>query len=186
MKKSRARKYVVAGVILLALVAVGYYYLGTGSSKDEEQYLTVDVTRGSVRRTVSSTGTLQAVITVQVGSQVSGRVQELSADFNSVVKKGQTLALIDPANFDAQLERAKASLATAQATVKSSDANLLNRQAELLSSKANVEAAQVTLEEAKRQLTRSQQLSKERAGTGERPGHCGRGQGTPFSGEGTG
>ncbi len=162
MKKSRARKYVVAGVILLALVAVGYYYLGTGSSKDEEQYLTVDVTRGSVRRTVSSTGTLQAVITVQVGSQVSGRVQELSADFNSVVKKGQTLALIDPANFDAQLERAKASLATAQATVKSSDANLLNRQAELLSSKANVEAAQVTLEEAKRQLTRSQQLSKER------------------------
>ncbi len=162
MKKNRTRKYVVVGVILLALVAVGYYYLGTGSSNDEEQYLTVDVTRGSVRRTVSSTGTLQAVITVQVGSQVSGRVQELSADFNSVVKKGQTLALIDPANFDAQLERAKASLATAQATVKSSDANLLNRQAELLSSKANVEAAQVTLEEAKRQLTRSQQLSKER------------------------
>ncbi len=162
MKKNRARKYVVVGVVLLALVAAGYYYLGTGSSEDEEEYLTVDVTRGSVRRTVSSTGTLQAVITVQVGSQVSGRVQELYADFNSVVKKGQTLAIIDPANFEAQLERAKASLATAQAAVKSSDANLLNRQAELISSKANVEAAQVTVEEARRQLTRSRELSKDR------------------------
>ena len=162
MKKNRARKYVVVGVVLLALAAAGYYYLGMGASTDEEEYLTVDVTRGSVRRTVSSTGTLQAVITVQVGSQVSGRVQELSADFNSVVKKGQTLALIDPANFEAQLERAKASLATAQAAVKSSDANLLNRQAELISRKANVRASQVTLEEAQRQLKRSRELSKDR------------------------
>ena len=162
MKKNRARKYVVVGVVLLALAAAGYYYLGMGASTDEEEYLTVDVTRGSVRRTVSSTGTLQAVITVQVGSQVSGRIQELSADFNSVVKKGQTLALIDPANFEAQLERAKASLATAQAAVKSSDANLLNRQAELISSKANVRASQVTLEEAQRQLKRSRELSKDR------------------------
>ena len=162
MKKNRARKYVVVGMVLLALVVAGYYYLGKGSGQDEEEYLTVDVTRGSVRRTVSSTGTLQAVITVQVGSQVSGRILELYADFNSVVKKGQTLAIIDPANFEAQLERARASLATAQAAVKSSDANLLNREAELISSKANVEGAQVTLEEAKRQLTRSRQLSKDR------------------------
>ncbi len=161
MKNNRTRKFVAVGVVLLVFVAGGYYYLGT-ASKDEEQYLTVDVTRGSVRRTVSSTGTLQAVITVQVGSQVSGRVKELSADFNSVVKKGQTLAVIDPANFEAQLERAKAQLATAQATVKSSEANLINRQAELTSSQANVEASQITVEEAQRQLRRSQELSKEK------------------------
>ena len=161
MKNNRTRKFVAVGVVLLVFVAGGYYYLGT-ASKDEEHYLTVDVTRGSVRRTVSSTGTLQAVITVQVGSQVSGRVKELSADFNSVVKKGQTLAVIDPANFEAQLERAKAQLATAQATVKSSEANLINRQAELTSSQANVEASQITVEEAQRQLRRSQELSKEK------------------------
>ena len=162
MKKSRVPKYVVVVLVLLIAAAGVYYYVGPGSGETEEEYLTVDVTRGTVRRTVSSTGTLQAVITVQVGSQVSGRIQELYADFNSVVKKGQTLAVIDPANFEAQLERAKASLATAEATVKSADANLINRQAELLSSKANVQASQVTLEEAERQLKRSQELSKDR------------------------
>ena len=114
-----------------------------------------------MRRTVSSTGTLQAVVTVQVGSQVSGRIQELHADFNSVVKKGQVLALIDPANFEAQRERAQAQLATAQASVKNAEATLINRRAELSSAKANVEVSRVALKEAERQQKRAEGLFKD-------------------------
>jgi HlyD family secretion protein len=100
-------------------------------------------------------------VTVQVGSQVSGRIQELHADFNSVVKKGQVLALIDPANFEAQRERAQAQLATAQASVKNAEATLVNRRAELSSGKANVEVARVALKEAERQHKRAQGLFKD-------------------------
>ena len=134
----------------------GYSYWKRKGKNPQDKYLTVKVDRGNVRRTVSSTGTLQAVVTVQVGSQVSGRVQELHADFNSVVKKGQVLALIDPANFEAQRERAQAQLATAQASVKNAEANLVNRRAELASAKANVEVSRVALKDAERQQKRTQ------------------------------
>ena len=149
-------------LLLLLIAAAGYAYFGNGKDDSESEYITVEVSRGSVRRTVSSTGTLQAVITVQVGSQVSGRIKELYADFNSVVKKNQLLAVIDPANFEAQRERARASLATSQASVKSAEANLINRRAELISSKANLEASRVAQKEAERQLKRSQGLFGDR------------------------
>jgi HlyD family secretion protein len=67
--------------------------------------------------TVSSTGTLNAVITVQVGSQVSGQIKELSADFNSEVREGQVIARIDPENFEARVRQADAELAVARANV---------------------------------------------------------------------
>ena len=149
-------------LLLLLIAAAGYAYFGNGKDDSESEYITVEVSRGSVRSTVSSTGTLQAVITVQVGSQVSGRIKELYADFNSVVKKNQLLAVIDPANFEAQRERARASLATSQASVKSAEANLINRRAELISSKANLEASRVAQKEAERQLKRSQGLFGDR------------------------
>ena len=158
MRKKRTLRTVVTIILVLAVSAAGYLYLGPSDSQPGEDYLTVPVSRGDVRRTVSSTGLLQAVVTVQVGSQVSGRIQELHADFNSVVKKGQTLAIIDPANFEAQLERAKASLATAEAAVKSAAANLINREAELESARANVEVGEVNLQEAERELKRSREL----------------------------
>ena len=158
MRKKRTLRTVVTIILVLAVSAAGYLYLGPSDSQPGEDYLTVPVSRGDVRRTVSSTGLLQAVVTVQVGSQVSGRIQELHADFNSVVKKGQTLAIIDPANFEAQLERAKASLATAKAAVKSAAANLINRKAELESARANVEVGEVNLQEAERELKRSREL----------------------------
>ncbi len=158
MRKKRTLRTVVTIILVLAVSAAGYLYLGPSDSQPGEDYLTVPVSRGDVRRTVSSTGLLQAVVTVQVGSQVSGRIQELHADFNSVVKKGQTLAIIDPANFEAQLERAKASLATAKAAVKSAAANLINRKAELESARANVEVGEVNLQEAQRELKRSREL----------------------------
>ena len=158
MRKKRTLRTIVTIILVVAVAAAGYLYLGPSDSQPGEDYLTVPVNRGDVRRTVSSTGLLQAVVTVQVGSQVSGRIQELHADFNSVVKKGQTLAIIDPANFEAQLERAKASLATAKAAVKSAAANLINRKAELESARANVEVGEVNLQEAERELKRSREL----------------------------
>ena len=158
MRKKRIRRTLVTLILVLVVSAAGYLYLGPSQTQPGDDYLTVPLSRGDVSRTVSSTGLLQAVVTVQVGSQVSGRIRELYADFNSVVKKGQTLAIIDPANFEAQLERAKASVATAKAAVKSAEANLINRKAELESARANVEVSEVNLKEAERDLERSREL----------------------------
>ena len=152
------RNLVLTVVGLVALIAVAYLVWGGGDDNQAEKYLKVEVERGDVRRTVTSTGTLQAVVTVQVGSQVSGRIQELHADFNSVVKKGQTLAIIDPANFEAQRDRAAASLATAEAAVKNAEANLINRKAELQSAEANLQVSRVDHQEAGRQLRRAKGL----------------------------
>ena len=152
------RNLVLPIVGLVVLLAVVYLVWGGGNDDQAEKYLKVEVERGDVRRTVTSTGTLQAVVTVQVGSQVSGRIQELHADFNSVVKKGQTLAVIDPANFEAQRDRAAASLATSEAAVKNAEANLVNRQAELQSAEANLQVSRVDHQEAGRQLRRAEGL----------------------------
>ena len=156
MKLNRKPVLLIAGIVVLT--ALGILALRDGDVDPTEKYLSVEVQRGDVRRTVTSTGTLQAVVTVQVGSQVSGRIQELHADFNSVVKRGQTLAIIDPANFEAQRDRAAASLATAEAAVKNAEANLINRQAELQSAEANLEVARVDQQEAVRQLRRAKGL----------------------------
>ena len=124
MKRKSFFRYAILGVAGLAVLFAGYSYWKRKGKNPQDKYLTVKVDRGNVRRTVSSTGTLQAVVTVQVGSQVSGRIQELHADFNSVVKKGQVLAadrsgeLRGPARTCAQ-----AQLATAQASVKNAEAN---------------------------------------------------------------
>src|SRR6185436_5022993 len=158
MKRNSAFRYAVLGVAGLAILFAGYSYWKRKGKNPQDKYLTVKVDRGNIRRTVSSTGTLQAVVTVQVGSQVSGRILELHADFNSVVKKGQILAIIDPANFEAQKERSQAQLATAEAEVKNAEANLVNRRAELSSAKANLEASRVAMRESERQYDRARGL----------------------------
>ena len=157
----KGRNLTIALVMLLAALGA-YFFFFTGTEDPSETYLTAVVERGDVRRTVSATGLLQPVITVQVGSQVSGRIQALFADFNSVVTKGQTLAVIDPANFEAQRERARAALATATASVMNADANLKSRRAEVTSAKANLEVARVDEKEAVRQLKRARELFQEK------------------------
>jgi HlyD family secretion protein len=99
---------------------------------------------------------------VQVGSQISGRIQELYGDFNSIVSKGQTLAIIDPAQFNAQCQKAEAGLATAQAAVRNAEAELVNRQAEITSAKANLEVARVDQRESERQLVRAEELFQDK------------------------
>ena len=93
-------------------------------SKSTPQYFTEKIQKGDIQNVVQATGTINAVTTVQVGSQVSGTIQTLSADFNSHVKKNQVIAQIDPSLFQGALLQAKADLADAQANLVVSKANL--------------------------------------------------------------
>ena len=86
----------------------------TGRGKKDEQYKTEKVDRGDITMTITATGTLSAVTTVQVGSQVSGVISRLYADFNSRVRKGQLLAELDPTPFQAQVEQRQADLTKAR------------------------------------------------------------------------
>src|SRR5881397_3527887 len=104
MKRALIVILIIAGIG----AAAGAYYMRRGS--DEITVNTSRISRGDIVDTVASTGALQAVTTVQVGSQVSGNISQLNADFNSIVKKGQVIARLDPSLFEAQLEQSKANL----------------------------------------------------------------------------
>ena len=111
---SRARLIWLALIILLAAF---FLYRWTAGGADAPEYQTAVAEHGNVVSRVSTSGSLQAVVTVDVGSQVSGRIQELFADFNSPVKKGQKIAKIDPALFGAAVVQAEANVMAARANV---------------------------------------------------------------------
>jgi HlyD family secretion protein len=151
-------------LIVLVLVAIGagagaYYIRGRGG---EPQVSTLQLTRGDLIDQVGATGTLQAVITVQVGTQVSGIVDELYADFNSIVKKGQVIARLDPSILETQVETARANLANAEANLERQKAAVedattkLTRARELanrsLLPQADLDAADATAKQAQAQL----------------------------------
>src|ERR1700752_359299 len=129
-----------AGAVLLAVA--GFYFWGGQTSA--AQYLTAKVERGNLRNTVTATGTLQAVTTVQVGSQASGTISALSADYNSVVKKGQVIAQLDPSVSKAQVEQARANLQQAQASLQQARAGVSNSRAGVSDAQARAQAAQST------------------------------------------
>jgi HlyD family secretion protein len=106
---------------LLPVILVAAF-LTIRARRDTPRYVTVAVDRGDVAEVVGATGVLQAVITVQVGSQVSGTISELHADFNSRVKKGEVIAKLEQTAFIARLNQARANLAAAQANVARSQA----------------------------------------------------------------
>lgn len=111
-------------IITVLLAAIGLLTAFKLESKSTPQYYTEKVQKGDIQNVVQATGTINAVTTVQVGSQVSGTIQTLSADFNSHVKKDQVIAQIDPSLFKGALLQAKADLADAQANLVASKANL--------------------------------------------------------------
>ena len=112
------RKRTLLTVIpLLLLVGAGYGFWRFRTGAKESPYVTVPAQREDVTQVVSSTGTLQAVITVQVGSQVSGTIDKLFVDFNSKVKKDQLVAVIDPEIFQAKVDQARANLDGSRASV---------------------------------------------------------------------
>ena len=158
------KKLLIGGAAMLAVVLAGFYFAGDNAGA--AQYMSARVDRGNLRNTVTATGTLQAVTTVQVGSQASGTIAALYADFNSVVKKGQVVAQLDPAQAKAQvdqaranLQQARASLAQAQAAVTSSRAGITDAQAKGLAAKSTVQNNQagVSAAEANVAVLKAQQ-----------------------------
>lgn len=124
--------------ILTALGGGAYAFYRYRQQTVPPAVATAPVTRGDIIDRVGATGTLQAVTTVQVGTQVSGTIQSLYADFNSLVRRGQVLARLDPSLFQTQIEQARANLLRAQ---------------------ADVERLKVALEDARTKLTRARELS---------------------------
>jgi HlyD family secretion protein len=129
-------KKVLVVIGLIAVVGIAVFVL-LRDRGDEIKYRTEKVTRGDIEATVTATGTVNAVTTVLVGTQVSGTIKRIYVDFNSHVKKGQLIALIDPATFEAQVEQQKANLYAA---------------------KANLEKAEATVVDTKRSMTRNKEL----------------------------
>ena len=133
------------------------------------QYQVAKVERGEIDSAISATGNCNAVVTVQVGSQVSGNIKALYADFNTKVKKGQLVASIDPASFQARVNQSQASLdsaraqvANGQAQVRKSQADIANAQANQENLKANIAKAKVAVLDAKSKLDRRLEMYKER------------------------
>jgi HlyD family secretion protein len=120
----------VIGVLTLGVAIGGYVFFG-GERKVPVRYKTAPVERGSIVSVVNATGTINPVVLVQVGSQVTGMVESLSADFNSAVKKDQVVARIDPFPYRARRDQAAASLANARAAVLKAKTDQSQRKREL-------------------------------------------------------
>jgi HlyD family secretion protein len=129
------KKIAIIGAIIIS-IAVAVFFLLRGRG-NEPQFRTDKVVRGDIEMAVTATGTVNPVTTVLVGTQVSGTIKNIYVDFNSPVKKGQLIAQIDPALFEAQVNQAKANL---------------------LLAKANVEKAEATSVDAKRTMERNKEL----------------------------
>lgn len=122
--RSGGKPWLIGGLLaLLVIVSVGtawWYFSANGSVR----YATAAVTRGAVTRAVTATGTVNPVLTIIVGSYVSGVIQEINCDYNTQVKKGQVCAKIDPRPYQTVVDQAKANLAQAQAQLAKDQANL--------------------------------------------------------------
>jgi HlyD family secretion protein len=141
---ARKNQLILGGAAVVVLGGVAYYFFGNQSSTP--QYMTAKVERGNLRNTVTATGTLQAVTTVQVGSQASGTLSALNADFNSVVKKGQVIAQLDPSVSKAQVDSARANLQQARAALQQSIASVAGSRAGVSDAQAKALAAKSTVQ----------------------------------------
>jgi HlyD family secretion protein len=161
MKK---KKIFIPVIILILLLLSSYYFFFTGDKKTQ-QFTFVQVSRGSVSQTITATGTLQAVTTVDIGTQVSGKITKLYVDFNDHVRKGQLLAVIDTTNLVTQvndgrsnLEKAKANYHQAQVTNEKNKVlyqkNYIS-ELDFLTSQTNVESALADMKAAQSALDRA-------------------------------
>jgi HlyD family secretion protein len=149
-----SRKRLISAAIAAAILAAGAAAFGWWSTRGSApNYRLAKVERGSITAAVSATGTVNPVTAVQVGSQVSGQVQEIYVDFNSEVKKNQVIARIDPQSFALRVSQAMADLEAARATVLTQRANVAALQAE-------VSRAKVGLAESEREFQRNRMLQE--------------------------
>lgn len=156
------KKYILIAAIVL--VVSGLYFILARSSVEppEISYITVPVEKGTLKAEINSTGTIKPVVEVQVGSQVSGTIKKLYADFESEVKEDQLIALIDPDTYKAKLDQSKAHLLSAKAALLKAEVNLtdqmrnLRRKEELIKSNAisqsDYDTAQTNADAARAQI----------------------------------
>lgn len=142
--------YLTLGAVGMAVLA-GWFVLASGG--DAEPYRTAEVDRGSITRVVSATGTLEPLISANVGSTVSGPVQDILVDFNSQVRAGQVLARLDPAPFQQRLVQAQASLSQAQAQLAVAQADYNRYQ--LLAERGFASAQLISQQRAARDSARA-------------------------------
>jgi HlyD family secretion protein len=161
------RRIVPLGLVGLVVATGVWGYLYVQGRGQAQQYRRARIERGPLTAAVSATGSLNAVTTVQVGSQVSGQIKELLADFNTVVRRGQIIARIDPAAFEAkvnqvgaELEAAQAAVLNQQAQVERSRADLENVRAAHAEARAQTVRAQVAVADARRDLDRKAELAR--------------------------
>jgi len=153
----KKRRTPIGIVLLLAgVVVVAAFFWGDKASASD--YITGKVEKGNVEVNVSATGTVQAVTTVQVGSQVSGTLEWLGADFNSQVTRGQVIARLDPAIFQAQVANARANVVNAEAAVAAAETEINSQKANLTAAKSNLEVTRVQRDDAAALVRRYQEL----------------------------
>src|SRR5256886_7348138 len=144
------KRFLPIGVVIVALLVI-LFVVRRCTQSSASGYLTATVTRGAIMQLVTATGTLNPVVNVQVGSQVSGNIAKLFADFNSEVKAGQTVAQIDPMLFQAVVTQAEGDLSSANAALELAKLNAGRTQrlfAEKNSSQQDVDQANATLHQA--------------------------------------
>src|SRR4051812_4630578 len=158
---------VFAILAIAAIAVVGWWFWAQSRAHAEAgEYRTATVDRGDIRVAISATGTLSAISTVDVGSQISGQVTAVLVDFNDHVSKGQVLARIDPSTYQAQIAQgsaavgsARANLASAQATLRNAEADY-SRKSELaqqqLVARSDADLARATRDQARAQVNAMQ------------------------------
>ncbi|HZV46437.1 MAG TPA: efflux RND transporter periplasmic adaptor subunit [Thermodesulfovibrionales bacterium] len=169
------KKILIIGASVVIIALAGFFFFrGKGN---EPQFRTERVTKGDIVMSVTATGTVNPVTTVLVGTQVSGTIKNIYVDFNSPVKKGQLIAGIDPALFEAQVEQAKANLLSAKANLEKAEATRIDAQrtrdrnsklfsenliarSELDSAETNYETAKASVNAAKSQIAQTEAALK--------------------------
>ncbi len=149
-----SRRLIVAGLIGLAAVGLGGSLVEEKPS--EATYLTAAVERGDLSTTITAIGTLNAVETVEVGSQLSGQVAELLVDFNDEVKEGQPLARLDSRSFESEVREAEAALEMARAQVSRQRATLQMAISDVASTRSRRKVAEAGAERARAQLAETE------------------------------
>lgn len=157
--------------LVLAALGVGWHLWHKRQQAAQAGYRTETVQRGDIRVAISATGTLSAITTVTVGSQISGQVTQVLVDYNSPVKKGQVLAVIDPSTYEAQIRQGRAQIESARAQLRQAEATLRNatldyqRKADLarqqLVAQSDVDLARTALEQAQAQVNSAQALIRQ-------------------------
>jgi HlyD family secretion protein len=147
----------VLGLTIILVAGLGIRMSGIslrvpGSEEAEAAYITAPVERGDVSTTLSATGSLKAVVTVEVGSQLSGQIADLLVDFNDEVRQGQPLARLDPRTFESEVREADAALEVARAQVLTQRARLHTAAADLAAKRGGLKIAEARVESARAQL----------------------------------